>query len=775
MRKFTLLIASLLFTIGAMAQVTVNTSAYTVKSVNRGFLYYDANNAGSVTSSSHTDLTDATPTGLANEQFAFLRTDNTAADQYYMYSIGASQFVTYTGSNGVKLELTDEPACTWVLEASGTYYGIKVPGTDQTYINITNYEAVNGCKVIGTGLDEGNKMTLTEVATGLDLSAAIAKIEVYESNLPSKISDFYEAITNFSTYEGTISNIINGNTGDKWWSAEAQAVDKNIIVKLNNVHQVGVIKWYFCDGDKPHGATIERKATADGEWINVADFTLNDIENNVFTCTANGNDVKELRLRITTEHSNWLQVAEVELYELINVDKTELQELIVEAENLFDQISSSEKKKGDNELELSGKISSNAAQNNADGNTGGQNDGAGIAGLTDTDASTYFHSRWGGQAIDEDHYLQIDLGDGNNLSDFVFEYAVRKTENANNTSPAPTSIEVRVSEDGADFGEPIVTLTATDNNLPAYNDLGNTLWCSDVIEAGINARYIRFTVTGSAGPGNNNWEGHYFFAMGTLNLYPTKDGKVIADNYKECITEELFNAYVEAINEAKSVNESVEAMPSDVETAREELAAQLAAIKAVLTHPLTVTAAGYATLYLGFDAAIPEGAEAYIVKQSDINEGYITMTQIEGTIPANTGVIVKANPETYRFAYSAETKADVTGNLLAGSVADEYVEGAAYVLGNKNGVGLYKAEMNQLDGTAWLNNANKAYLPASALTTAQQTVAFYGFDWNGTTGIEQITDNREQSTAIFDLTGRRVESISAPGIYIVNGKKVLVK
>ena len=49
------------------------------------------------------------------------------------------------------------------------------------------------------------------------------------------------------------------------------------------------------------------------------------------------------------------------------------------------------------------------------------------------------------------------------------------------------------------------------------------------------------------------------------------------------------------------------------------------------------------------------------------------------------------------------------------------------------------------------------------------------YEFTGTTGIEQITENREQSTVIFDLTGRKVNSISAPGIYIVNGKKVLVK
>ena len=54
--------------------------------------------------------------------------------------------------------------------------------------------------------------------------------------------------------------------------------------------------------------------------------------------------------------------------------------------------------------------------------------------------------------------------------------------------------------------------------------------------------------------------------------------------------------------------------------------------------------------------------------------------------------------------------------------------------------------------------------------------ASYSFRFGeGTTGIDEITENREQSTAIYDLTGRRVEAITAPGIYVVNGRKVLVK
>ena len=98
----------------------------------------------------------------------------------------------------------------------------------------------------------------------------------------------------------------------------------------------------------------------------------------------------------------------------------------------------------------------------------------------------------------------------------------------------------------------------------------------------------------------------------------------------------------------------------------------------------------------------------------------------------------------------------------------------AYVLGIVGGnIGLYKAEMNQLDNAAFLNNAKKAYMPA----TTGQNAAFYSFnfDWNGTTGIEEIENAKELTKAIYDLAGRKIEQISAPGIYIINGKKCFVK
>ena len=43
------------------------------------------------------------------------------------------------------------------------------------------------------------------------------------------------------------------------------------------------------------------------------------------------------------------------------------------------------------------------------------------------------------------------------------------------------------------------------------------------------------------------------------------------------------------------------------------------------------------------------------------------------------------------------------------------------------------------------------------------------------TAIEEVKGENGEVKTIYDLTGRRIDAITAPGIYIVNGKKTLVK
>lgn len=62
----------------------------------------------------------------------------------------------------------------------------------------------------------------------------------------------------------------------------------------------------------------------------------------------------------------------------------------------------------------------------------------------------------------------------------------------------------------------------------------------------------------------------------------------------------------------------------------------------------------------------------------------------------------------------------------------------------------------------------------SCYTGSQKPVTIYAKS-SVATGIENVKGENGNAKTIFDLTGRSLNCITAPGIYIVNGKKVLVK
>ena len=77
------------------------------------------------------------------------------------------------------------------------------------------------------------------------------------------------------------------------------------------------------------------------------------------------------------------------------------------------------------------------------------------------------------------------------------------------------------------------------------------------------------------------------------------------------------------------------------------------------------------------------------------------------------------------------------------------------------------------DGGYFQCSANKIYLPYSAVDNASKFI--FRFDGGVTTDIEEALFGKEEGQQIFDLQGRRVERITAPGLYIVNGQKRYVK
>ena len=187
---------------------------------------------------------------------------------------------------------------------------------------------------------------------------------------------------------------------------------------------------------------------------------------------------------------------------------------------------------------------------------------------------------------------------------------------------------------------------------------------------------------------------------------------------------------------------------------------------AVTSYGVKVGETTYATFYAPKAVTIPENIEAFAV--TAINDGWVTLTKIENTIPANTGVILKA-PEAGVYNFAVADDVDEVENLLEGTVIATMVDGPAYVLGNVDGVGLYYAILTD---NKFLNNGYKAYLPETD-TTAGMNLASYSFRAPTTTAIESV-EIRNEKEEIYDLAGRKVAN-PGKGVYIVGGNKVIIK
>ena len=208
-------------------------------------------------------------------------------------------------------------------------------------------------------------------------------------------------------------------------------------------------------------------------------------------------------------------------------------------------------------------------------------------------------------------------------------------------------------------------------------------------------------------------------------------------------------------------------------------------------NPVTITISDkatdgskfYATLYYSDKhLVVPTGIKAakYYVENGTLTKGVTYATG--AVIPAGTAVVLEADDDgVYSFAVTTAGSPDDGVNMLHGTDATEPITEPAgckyYMLSlNKNGdansVGFYFANST---GAAFTNGAHKAYL---AVPVTTQTQSIMGFPFGGdATGIDGLNANDNvNANEVYDLQGRRMNVNNMPkGIYIVNGKKVVIK
>ncbi len=177
---------------------------------------------------------------------------------------------------------------------------------------------------------------------------------------------------------------------------------------------------------------------------------------------------------------------------------------------------------------------------------------------------------------------------------------------------------------------------------------------------------------------------------------------------------------------------------------------------------VTVTSAGYATCVTKAktDFSKTDGITAYI---ASVNGSKVKLTEVT-KVPAGTGVILKGAAADYTLQPTTEATDDITGNELLVSNGTVTGDGTIYVLGQnsegKVGFGLLK--------TGEVLAAGKAYLKISDASRS-----FIDIDDN-VTGIQQVKGSKSQVESYYNLNGQRVAQ-PTKGVYIVNGKKIIIK
>ena len=183
---------------------------------------------------------------------------------------------------------------------------------------------------------------------------------------------------------------------------------------------------------------------------------------------------------------------------------------------------------------------------------------------------------------------------------------------------------------------------------------------------------------------------------------------------------------------------------------------------------------GYATLYSPVQLELSYGRFKAYAANLNADGTALTLTELDA-VPANTAVILelqKGATVENGCSYLQIQESTLSGveTQLQGTLSDSYVDGDAYILAKPEGyaTGFYKAAKNYENGTKFLNNGFKAYLPAPV-----SGARFYVFDFGTETAIENIEGAESANDAvIYDLAGRRVQG-AQKGLYIVNGKKVI--
>jgi len=191
--------------------------------------------------------------------------------------------------------------------------------------------------------------------------------------------------------------------------------------------------------------------------------------------------------------------------------------------------------------------------------------------------------------------------------------------------------------------------------------------------------------------------------------------------------------------------------------------------------PVTITSAGAASFSSKYALDFSKVPEPTAYKATSKSDSYVHLDEVE-QVPAGAGVIVKGAEGLYYVPVVTGDVAELEGNMLVGTgentfevTSAEYGKVYKYVKTKTGVVGFQKAK------EGWTCQAGHAYLMLQT-TSAREYLNIFGEEPidDVATGINSIDNGQLTMDNVYNLNGQRVNN-AKKGLYIVNGKKVVMK
>lgn len=169
------------------------------------------------------------------------------------------------------------------------------------------------------------------------------------------------------------------------------------------------------------------------------------------------------------------------------------------------------------------------------------------------------------------------------------------------------------------------------------------------------------------------------------------------------------------------------------------------------------------------------GVTEFKAYTATVSENTVTLNEVEN-VQAETGLVLRGTAGSYDIpvAVSSSTdKGDLAGNsvepfVIRSNYADYY-----YALKVSGGYAQF-AKIQKPEGEATFTiPAGKAYVIIHGDYARQSYDIVFGDD--ETTGIRSIVNGQLTMDNVYDLQGRKVAQPAKGGLYIVNGKKIVIK